>query len=120
MLNRRGIVTLLCLVLGAVAFYASRASAHDHSTMGAAGPFYETWKMPDAPHVSCCNQNDCAPALKARQDPMGIWHAQRESDGKWFMIPPEKVELNRDSPDGRSHLCVLNDRVLCFLPAGGA
>lgn len=112
MLNRRAIAVLLCLATVAIALYASRVSAHDM-------PFYETWKMPDAPHVSCCNQNDCAPVLKARQDPMGIWHAQRASDGKWFAIPPEKVEVNRDSPDGQSHLCVLNDRVLCFLPAAG-
>lgn len=117
MLNRRGAVVLF-IVLAAwlLLQFPITARAHDHSTMGATGKFYSTWMMPDAPHVSCCNQNDCAPALKARQDPMGIWHAQRESDGKWFMIPPEKVVT---SPDGRSHLCVLNDRVLCFVAGSG-
>lgn len=117
MLNLRGVAVLIGLALLAT---AARVSAHDHSKMGAAGDFYATWKMPDAPWVSCCNMQDCAPALKATQDPSGQWHAQRESDGKWFVIPAEKVEQERDSPDGRSHLCVLNDRVLCFLPAGGA
>lgn len=111
MLNRRGIAVLLCLAVFAT-LCLSQARAHDM-------PFYETWRMPDAPHVSCCNQNDCAAALKATQDPMGIWHAQRASDGKWFAIPPEKVEVNRDSPDGRSHLCVLADRVLCFVAGSG-
>jgi hypothetical protein len=119
MLNRRGFIVVLLLTAAIVAFATSKVRAHDHATLGAAGPFYETWKMPDAPWISCCSEQDCAAALKATQDPMGNWHAQRESDGKWFAIPPEKVELNRDSPDGRSHLCVLNDRVLCFLPAAG-
>ena len=116
MLNRRGLAVLTVLALLAC---VAAASAHDHSLFGPAGRFYPTWQMPDAPHVSCCSENDCAPARKARQDPMGIWHAQRDSDGKWFAIPPEKVELNRDSPDGRSHLCVLADRVLCFVAGQG-
>jgi hypothetical protein len=116
MLNTRGVGVLIALALFAT---AARVSAHDHAALGAAGAFYETWKMPDARHISCCSMQDCAPALKATQDPMGNWHAQRESDGRWFVIPPEKVEMDRDSPDGRSHLCVMNDRVLCFV-AGSA
>jgi hypothetical protein len=35
----------------------------------------------------------------------GNLYAKRREDGKYILIPPEKVEHNRDNPDGRNHLC---------------
>jgi hypothetical protein len=34
----------------------------------------------------------------------GQWWAFRREDDKYIPVPWEKVERNRDSPDGRSHL----------------
>lgn len=112
---------LVVLIAAALAFVAVRASAqHHHPPQDAAihEKFYRTWNMPDNPSVSCCNLRDCAPAAGvSRSD--GRWSARRASDGRWFDIPEEKVEGTLDSPDGRSHLCVAFDRVLCFIPGSG-
>jgi len=89
--------------------------------------FYSTWMMPDDPHRSCCNRRDCYPTEARYQD--GVWYAKRREDGKWLRVPAEKVEQNRDSPDGRSHICApppsesssyAPDTVFCFKEGGGA
>jgi hypothetical protein len=59
--------------------------------------------MPDNPSVSCCNQADCYPTEIKYVD--GELYAKRREDGKYIPIPPQKVERNRDNPDGRNHLC---------------
>src|SRR3954454_16303366 len=65
--------------------------------------FYSTWFMPDEPTKSCCNKADCYPTEIKYVG--GNIYAQRREDGKYLRVPAEKVERNRDSPDGRSHLC---------------
>ena len=66
--------------------------------------FYSNWMRPDAPNVSCCDRKDCYPAVFRK---IGTrWEAQRREDGEWMPVPPEKFELNRDSPDGRNHVCM--------------
>jgi hypothetical protein len=100
----------------------AHAQEHQHPTetfTGAVGQFYETWTRPDLPNVSCCSRVDCAPVRTARQGADGRWQAQRDSDGVWLDVPPERVEQNRDSPDGRSHMCSMASNVLCFIPGGG-
>ena len=51
--------------------------------------------------------------------------AKRREDGKYIPIPPQKVERNRDNPDGRNHLCAPppsvvhpSDTVYCFALGG--
>jgi hypothetical protein len=34
-----------------------------------------------------------------------ILNAERREDGKYILIPSQKIERNRDNPDGRNHLC---------------
>jgi len=75
--------------------------------------FYSTWHMPDRPYVSCCNDADCYPTEIKYVD--GTIYAKRREDGKYIPIPPEKVERNRDNPDGRNHLC-LHRRMPCNHP----
>jgi hypothetical protein len=65
--------------------------------------FYSTWRMPDNPSASCCNDADCYPTEIQYID--GNIYSKRREDGKYILIPPEKVERNRDNPDGRNHLC---------------
>jgi len=85
--------------------------------------FYSAWHMPDNPSVSCCNQADCYPTEIKYVD--GEIYAKRREDGKYIPIPPQKVERNRDNPDGRNHLCAPppsvyhpSDTVYCFALGG--
>lgn len=103
---------MVFLLLGSVITPAH--SQHEHHS--AAGRFYKTWMMPDLPTVSCCNENDCY-ATEARK--VGNrWEAKRREDGKWLSVPDEKIERNRDNPDGQNHLCapppMMGDKVYCF------
>lgn len=97
------------------------AQEHHHPTgpiSGATGKFYETWKRPDMPEISCCNLLDCY-ATPSRHRGGRVQALHRES-GDWIDIPPEKIELNRDSPDGLSHLCANAAKfVFCFKEGGG-
>jgi hypothetical protein len=85
--------------------------------------FYSTWHMPDHPAVSCCNNADCYPTDIKYVD--GKLYARRREDGKFILVPPQKVERNRDNPDGRNHLCAPppspyspSDTVFCFALGG--
>jgi hypothetical protein len=85
--------------------------------------FYSTWHMPDNPALSCCNNADCYPTdIKYVE---GNIYAKRREDGKYILIPPQKVERSRDNPDGRNHLCApppslsnSSDTVYCFTLGG--
>ena len=67
--------------------------------------------------------------LLRHSGPLQKWHlvALRREDGKWLKVPQAKVELNRDSPDGQSHLCapppetehLYENGVICFKEGGG-
>jgi hypothetical protein len=85
--------------------------------------FYSTWRMPDNPALSCCNNADCYPTDIRSVD--GRIYARRREDGKYILIPPQKVEHSRDNPDGRNHLCApppglsnSSDTVYCFALGG--
>ena len=87
--------------------------------------FYATWHMPDHPYASCCDDADCYPTEIKYVD--GNIYAKRREDGKYIPIPPEKVERNRDNPDGRNHLCAPppnafhpSDTVFCFALGGAS
>jgi hypothetical protein len=80
--------------------------------------------VPDNPAKSCCNQADCYPT-EIKYVGSSIY-ARRREDGKYILIPPWKVERNRDNPDGRNHLCAPppngyhpDDTVFCFSLGGG-
>ena len=85
--------------------------------------FYSTWRMPDHPAIGCCNNADCYATEIKYVD--GNIYAKRREDGKYIFVPPEKVEKNRDNPDGRNHLCAPlpgrlspSDTVFCFALGG--
>ncbi len=85
--------------------------------------FYSKWHMPDNPSASCCNEADCYPTEIKFDD--GKIFAKRREDGKYIPVPPQKVERNRDNPDGRNHLCApppsavrSSDTVYCFALGG--
>jgi len=116
-----------CLAAAALVFLASPAAAqHQHPPQDQAlhEKFYSTWYMPDNPARSCCNNADCYPTeVKVAG---GNVYARRREDGKYILIPPQKIEHNRDNPDGRNHLCappptsyLPPDTVFCFSLGGG-
>jgi hypothetical protein len=88
--------------------------------------FYSNWMMPDNRAVSCCHDEDCFPAQSKRIGE--TWYARKTDDDPWTLIPASKIEQDRDSPDGRSHLCGRKYgfnggdyfTVFCFLPASGS
>ena len=123
MINRRCIVVLIAAALAFVAVRASAQHHHPPQDVAIHERFYRTWKMPDNPSVSCCDNRDCYPTEAKIID--GTWFARRREDGVWLRVPPEKVEQNRDNPDGRNHLCapppdrVSMVEVFCFTVGSG-
>ena len=111
----RALALLLCCCAPALADHV-----HPTETItGATAAFYETWMRPDMPDVSCCNRMDCY-ATQARRRGGRIEARHRES-GDWVEVPRERLEQNRDSPDGRNHLCASADRfVFCLVMGGGS
>jgi len=87
--------------------------------------FYSTRMMPQNRNVSCCNNHDCSPAEARLEN--GDWIARKVGEDDWAYVPPAKIDYDRDSPDGRSHLCgrhfVRNGidelTVFCFIPGLG-
>ena len=104
-----------------VAAFSFAALAHDHSTP--AGQFYQRWKQPlnrdaDGQRTqSCCSDYDCEQTQIVRKD--GKWYARdhKMARGRDVLIPDDKLESNqadpRESPDGRSHVCLNAGNVLC-------
>jgi hypothetical protein len=122
--GRRGWIVLLLIAYAAGMLIASRSarSEQGHTHDGAAGRFYQTWMQPDAPWVLCCHDEDCAPAQSRFVD--GHWEARWNETDPWVVIPAAKVEQDRETPDGRSHMCGRRARtgemyVFCFVRGGG-
>lgn len=97
---------------------AGIARGQGHSHHDAAGRFYSTWMMPDRRTMSCCSDRDCY-ATEAKQ--VGDhWFARIRETGEWVRIPPDKIETERDNPDGQNHLCASpGGQVYCFIVGGG-
>ena len=115
----------LPLITGAKADEVGQDGAHRHHPLEDQllhEKFYSSWHMPDNPVLSCCNSADCYPTEVRYVD--GRIYARRREDGKYILIPSQKVERNRDNPDGRNHLCApppsasLVDTVYCFALGG--
>jgi hypothetical protein len=105
-----GIIAILCLM---ILVFAGKAKAHDP---------YTGWRQPKT-GISCCSSvehagGDCAPVQARYKD--GKWHAQSHWDGKWLEVPDDVILSDRDSFDGRPHMCeTKNSRtILCFVPGG--
>jgi hypothetical protein len=100
-----GAILLLALLF---LYPFAHAQEHHHPTetiYGATAKFYETWRMPSNRSMSCCSKQDCyaTEAHIAR----GKWVARQRENGKWMEVPAERVEFDRDSPDGQNHVYCL-------------
>ena len=94
-------VLMVLLGLLAILAFVPKAGAHD---------IYMDWKTRNG--ASCCHDRDCAPAT-AWKDTQGNWTARQH--GKTYRVPEHAV-LPITSPDGRSHLCIIGEAVMCFVP----
>jgi hypothetical protein len=119
------LVAVIVLVVLASAVLADEPHKHRPQDLELHHKFYKTWMMPDNRAVSCCHDDDCQPA-EARQLPNGQWEARQEGDnGNFTPVPQRKVEFDRDSPDGRNHLCgrrygpAAEFTVYCFIAGAG-
>jgi hypothetical protein len=118
---RHAIALLVLLSVGA---QAQEHRGHPSKDLLLNEKFYSTWHTPDDPSRSYCNMADCYPTEIRVVD--GRIYARRREDAKWLPIPPQKVERNRDNPDGRNHLCAppptatsyRPDTVFCFSLCG--
>jgi hypothetical protein len=99
----------------------AHAEEHRHGNEvlpDAVGRFYESWKMPYLPTSSCCNKADCYPVEAHMAH--GIWYFRHRESGDWVPVPDKAIELNRDSPDSRNHVCASPGKnVFCFKSGGG-
>ena len=93
----------LVLIVLATPAKAQEHRAHPAADVPLHEKFYSSWHMPDQPTRSCCNKTDCYPTEVRVQG--GMIFARRREDGKWLLIPSNKVERHRDNPDGRNHIC---------------
>ena len=128
--QNRYILPLLISGIRILAVSSAIAQEHHHPPQDQAihERFYSTWMMPDNRTMSCCHKQDCSPAESRVED--GNWVARKVGgDGDWIAVPPEKIERDRESPDGRSHLCSRRvwtykpgdeQLVLCFIPGAGS
>ena len=107
-------IVLLCLLTNAFAQHPPEHQALHEK-------FYQNWMQPENRAISCCHDKDCAPAQSKMVN--GAWYARHSDDEEWVEIPARKIKTERDSPDGRSHLCKFKSAygtyVYCFLPAAG-
>jgi hypothetical protein len=116
------LLTLAGLILALFSLATcAKAQTHHHPTgpvTGATAKFYETWKRPDQPEISCCDHKDCY-ATPARVTGGTVMALHRES-GDWIVVPDTKVERDRETPDGLNHLCANPQKlVFCFVWGGG-
>ena len=115
-------VILMWIVL-IVQAHSEEMTGHRPQDMEIHRQFYQDWMQPDHPWASCCHEKDCQPAASKFED--GHWWAKWEEMTTWVQIPDAKVERNRESPDGRSHMCGRHYEwdtgftVFCFVRGGG-
>jgi len=121
------ILWLAVLLAGAHA--QEEHSGHKPEHMELHRQFYSTWMMPSNRNVSCCHDQDCEPAEAHMIN--GQWFARKESEAAtedFSPVPDSKIERERDTPDGRSHICgrhysFQNEgrlTVFCFMPGNGS
>lgn len=109
------------LVVLLVATSATAQHYHRPQDAGIHERFYMTWLRPNHRMTngqrssSCCNLQDCFPAEMKYE--RGHWWT-RTWNGKGIIVVPEDViehnyEDARESPDGRNHVCIRANQVVC-------
>jgi hypothetical protein len=114
-------------------------AAHDHilaatSEQAQVYEMYQKWNRPKGNFQgighrtqSCCNKVDCFPVGAARISQGVLWIRVQYPDGALssneYQVNPTIIESNqedpRESPDARSHACIIGGTVACFVEGAG-
>jgi len=98
--------------------------------------FYNKWMRPQGHYQgmqhrksSCCNLSDCFPVLETKMVNGKYFvrpdqpYFNDKSQIPWYPVPNEIIESNqpdpRETPDGRSHVCIIGGNVVCFVEGNG-
>lgn len=109
----------MVLVVGLLSALHLARAEHPMQDQAIHEKFYSTWQRPDDRQYSCCGEHDCYP-VEAKLEG-GTWFFKHRETGNWLPVPVEKIETERDNPDGRNHVCANSEGfVFCFIPGGGA
>jgi hypothetical protein len=102
------VLRFICFVACLQSAFGAAAQEHQHPPQDVQihEKFYSTWYMPDNPTKSCCNKQDCYPT-EIRYVGSTLF-ARRREDGQWVVVPPQKIERNRQA-----------GTVFCFALGGG-
>ncbi len=103
---------------------------HDHNALGDAGQFYSKWMRPKGNFSgifhrgnSCCSRTDCSPVTGVTVRDGQMFAQLEREPGRWYKVDPAIIESNqedpRESPDIRSHGCVIGGIMACFVEGGG-
>ena len=111
------IIALLMVVFATT----PRARAQDNGHHLHHADHYSKWLQPGTA-ASCCNgretkdgqtTGDCYPTTAEVR--AGSWWAKTD-DGRWVIVPEDRIIRERNPDVERAHLCFSYDRVLCFVP----
>jgi len=132
-------LVLATFLLVAFVLMTHFAMAHD-ATMASSPEeaqvfqFYSAWMRPKGVFSiqhrknSCCNRSDCFPVAETKVDGQGRYVVRPEIAGapglgQWYTVNPSIIESQqgdpRESPDGRSHVCIIGGVVACFVEGSG-
>jgi hypothetical protein len=115
-----GIAAILAAFILAFAT-APKARAQDNGHDLHHADHYSKWKQPGT-DASCCNgketkdgqtTGDCYPTTAEVR--AGSWWAKTD-DGRWVIVPDDRILRERNPDVERAHLCFNYGRVLCFVP----
>jgi hypothetical protein len=136
---------VLAAVVGFVVLLhmARPARAHEHQAGESAEQarvveFYRSWRRPKGEFSiqhrtpMCCyaegaNQ-DCFPVAEMRKGADGVPEIRLDTQtaygSRWYPlntgVEEDKQPDPRESPDGRSHACIVGQAVVCYVPGQGS
>ncbi len=83
---------------------------------GRLAPFYQSLRMPNGSHASCCSFADCRPVVSDLTS-----HGYRiYYQGRWMDVPPDTVIRDKVNEAGEPVACITiiagEETILCFVP----
>ena len=87
--------------------------------------FYQMWRDPSNPQISCCNARieqpdgveigDCEPSKAEVRD--GSWWVWIRQTREWLLVPDNKILRERNPNTFDAHVCWTQMRgIICFVP----
>ena len=144
MSTRRAVIwTIIAVLVGLIWGLAGKYGwAHEHmpgetKEQARVIEWLKTWKRPKGPYNIVHRQSSCCFISGMQQDCFAVKETRRfgsvievfpDVEGnfgyaQWYTVPPSVSEFEqpdpRESPDGRSYVCIAGNNVICYQPGGG-